>query len=372
MRDYIVVRVILFFIFCVACTGYAEARDSKGRFVVVIDPGHGGKDSGAVGKRSKEKNIVLDVALKVGARVKAVNPDILIYYTREDDRFIGLQQRAEFANKKKADLFVSIHANSHKQSSPNGAETYVLGLHRTQDNLDVAMKENSAILYEKDHSIIYQDFDPNLSESYIVFNFIQNKHLSSSIQLADLVQGGLAKTGLTNRGVRQAGFLVLREVAMPSVLVELGFISNRANENYMLSKEGSRQLANHIAKAILDYESNISVRNKTNSTTPKSTAAAKDPNTRETISESSKTQKEGAVYYRIQIMADKRSLKPSHFKGYQNELRVYQEGGFYKYTLYNTADLTEAKRLQRQLRKTYKDCFIVGFDSNGSKVGSYY
>lgn len=336
-----------------------DARDSKGRFVVVIDPGHGGRDSGAKGARSLEKNIVLDVALKIGARIKALNPDIIVHYTRSNDTFIELQQRANYANKKKADLFVSIHANSHKSSSPHGAETFVLGLHRTQDNLDVAMKENSAILYEKDHSVIYQDFDPNLSESYIIFNFMQNKHLEQSISLANVVQDGLVQTGLLNRGVKQAGFLVLRDVAMPSVLVELGFISHRANENYMLSKNGSQELANNIAKAIVKYEERLNGRNKKESSATDVNAATEKVET-------------GEVYYRIQVMADKRLLKASHFKGYSDVVRHYKEGNFYKYTFYNTTDLVEAKRLQESLKKKYQDCFIVGFDANDNKVGSYY
>lgn len=360
MRQYIY-RWALLALALVLALPIAEARDSKGRFVVVIDPGHGGKDSGAKGRNSLEKNIVLDVALKTGARIKALNPNIVVHYTRSDDTFIGLQQRANFANKKKADLFVSIHANSHKTSSPHGAETFALGLHRTQDNLDVAMKENSAILYEEDYSVTYQDFDPNQSESYIIFNFIQNKHLEQSIVLADIVQEGLISTGLYNRGVKQAGFLVLREVAMPSVLVELGFISNRANENYMRSKEGSQELANNIAKAIVEYEGKLSGR--TSKETASSTTAAKTPTEKATT---------GEIYYRIQVMADKRELKPSHFKGYSDVVRSYREGKFYKYTLYNTTDLQEAKRLQKELRSKYKDCFIVGFDANDNKVGSYY
>ncbi len=337
----------------------SEARDSKGRFVVVIDPGHGGKDSGAKGRNSLEKNIVLDVALQTGARIKALNPNIIVHYTRDDDTFIGLKQRAVFANNKKADLFVSIHANSHKTSSPHGAETFVLGLHRTQDNLSVAMKENSAILYEKDYTVTYQGFDPNQSESYVIFNFIQNKHLEQSIALADIIQDGLVSTGLFNRGVKQDGFLVLREVAMPSVLIELGFISNRENENYMRSKKGSQELSNKIAKAIVEYEEKLSER------------SSKETNS-ETVKASNEKTNSDAIYYRIQVLADKRKLSPNHFKGYTEVVRSYKEGDFYKYTLYNTKDLEEAKRLQKELKGKYKDCFIVGFDGNDNKVGSYY
>ncbi len=350
--------------------GFGATSKDKGRFVVVIDPGHGGKDGGAKGHKSWEKDVVLSVAMEVGRQIKSMDPSITVYYTRDTDKFIPLNDRATFANKKKADLFVSIHANSHKTSTPKGSETYVLGLHRTQDNLEVAMKENSAILYEKDYSVSYSGFDPNQSESYIIFNFIQNKHIEQSIALAEVIQKGLATCGLGNRGVRQAGFLVLREVAMPSVLVELGFISNRDDEDYMTSKSGRNNLAKNIAKGVVGYK-NKTYRDTKAKDTPKSSVEETDPPKDEksaTIDKDADSQ----VYYRVQVMADKRRLKPSHFGAYADEMRVYQEGGYYKYTLYNTTKLSEAKALQRKLKAKYKDCFIVGFDSDDRKVGSYY
>lgn len=236
------------------------ARDNKGRFIVVIDPGHGGHDSGARGRSNLEKNIVLDVALKVGKKIKAKNPNILVYYTRSSDVFIGLNNRADFAIDKHADLFVSIHANASKSHKPYGAETYVLGLHRTKENLEVAMKENSAILLENDYTTKYEDFNPNSSESYIIFEFMQNKYLDSSIKLANFVQKGLVKLGRYNRGVRQAGFLVLRKAAMPSILIELGFITNRAEEHFMSSSAGQNKLAESIANSIVVYEESLALR----------------------------------------------------------------------------------------------------------------
>lgn len=365
--------ILLIFLSLPSLSAVVQARDGKGRFVVVIDAGHGGKDSGALGKRSKEKNIVLDVALKAGEQISVLNPNIVVYYTRKEDRFIGLQQRADFANKKKADLFVSVHANSHKTSRPHGSETYVLGLHRTQDNLDVAMKENSVILYEKDHGAIYKGFDPNESESYIIFNFIQNKHLASSIDLAELIQGGMVSGGLGNRGVKQAGFLVLREVAMPSVLVELGFISNPSDEGYMLSKNGSRKLAKSIAQAVVDYEAKISGRGA-RSTADKVSTVEESPDVapQPVATQSIEKVANGEIRYRVQVMADTRKLKPSYFGAYRDVVQVTKEGKYYKYTLYETTSLNEAKKYQRVLRKKYKDCFVVGFDSEDNKVGSYY
>lgn len=348
-------------------TNTTDARDTKGRFVVIIDAGHGGKDTGAIGKRSKEKDIVLSVALKVGEKIKSQNPNITIYYTRDRDEFIGLRERASFANRKKADLFVSIHANANRSRSPRGSETYVLGLHRTKDNLEVAMKENSAILYEDDYSVKYADFDPQSDESYIMFQFIQNKHLDASIELADLVQKGLVNCGLQNRGVKQAGFLVLREVAMPSILVELGFISNYDDESFMLSSNGQNLLSSQIANSVIRYERALTLKSGKGSTS--------------SVKEEKKVAKVNndysnadGTYYRIQVMADKSevSLNSRKFRRYKEHITYYMENGYYKYTIYNTTDLNEARRYQKELRKHFKDCFIVGFNSAGDKVGSYY
>lgn len=233
------------------------ARDKEGRFIVVIDAGHGGHDSGAKGKVSYEKDVVLAVSKKVGAKINELAPQIKVYYSRPDNNFIGLQDRARFAIKKNADLFVSIHANASNSHSPSGTETYVLGLHRTEDNLRVAMKENSAILLEDNYSKKYEDFDPTSSESYIIFQFMANKHLENSLRLAKLVQSGFKSASRYDRGVRQAGFLVLREAAMPSVLIEIGFITNREEERYINSRSGQTKIANEIAKAVIEYERQI-------------------------------------------------------------------------------------------------------------------
>lgn len=357
----------LSFLFCISLLPYQTlSRDKEGHFIVVIDPGHGGHDGGAQGRKSKEKNIVLDVAKKAGARIKALNPNITVYYTRQTDKFIGLNQRAEFAINKHADLFVSIHANSTRGSSAYGAETYVLGLHRSKDNLEVAMKENSVILLEDNYTKKYEDFDPNSSESYIIFQFMQNKHLDASIQLARHVQRGFRSAGRHDRGVRQAGFLVLREAAMPSVLIELGFISNPSEESYMLSSTGQDRLSSEIAEAVVNYEREVAQKNGRINVAPRQTSAPKTTETKKASSVST---------YRIQVLADKVLLPASHtlYRKYGAEnVKYYQEGSYYKYTLYDTSSLEEAHRYQTELRKRYKDCFVVGFDSEGNKVGSYY
>lgn len=347
----------------------STARDAKGRFVVVIDPGHGGKDSGALGAKSKEKDIVLAVALKVGEKIAASNPNIVLHYTRSTDEFIGLMERARFANKRKADLFVSIHANSNDRQAAQGCETYVLGLHRTADNLAVAMKENAAILYEEDHSVKYADFDPRSDESYIMFQFIQNKHLDASISLAELVQKGMVRCGLKNRGVKQAGFLVLREVAMPSILIELGFISNRADEAYMTSASGQEELSGKIAKAVLQYETTLAKKSGKKSSRQEAKPAPKAKSSTAEVS----TLPDSTIY-RVQVLADKRLLPYTHrsFRGYEGEVWHYKEGNYYKYTIYSTSDLSEAKQREKELRKRFKDCFVVSFDAQGNKIGSYH
>ena len=197
------------------------------KFVLVIDAGHGGNDAGALGKLTKEKTINLNVALAFGRKVEANCSDVKVVYTRKTDIFVPLHTRADIANRAKADLFMSIHTNSlPKGRTARGMETYTLGMHRAADNLEVAKRENEVILYEKDYRQRYQGFDPSSSESYIMFEFIQDKYMSQSVDLAKYVQQRTcASAGRANKGVKQAGFLVLRETSMPSCLIELGFIS---------------------------------------------------------------------------------------------------------------------------------------------------
>ncbi|MBP5278652.1 MAG: N-acetylmuramoyl-L-alanine amidase, partial [Prevotella sp.] len=226
------------------------------KFVLVIDPGHGGKDAGALGAKSKEKNINLNVALAFGGYVERNCPDVKVIYTRKTDVFIPLNERANIANKHKADLFISVHTNS----LPNGRvargfEVYTLGMHRAADNLEVAKRENAAILVEKDYKQHYEDFDPNSSESYIIFEFMQDKNMAKSVELAKMIQKDACETaGRVNKGVHQAGFLVLRATSMPSCLIELGFITSQEEENYLNSAVGIDALGIGIYKAFLRYK----------------------------------------------------------------------------------------------------------------------
>ena len=226
------------------------------RFTLVIDAGHGGHDAGAVGKITKEKTINLNVALAFGRLVEQHCPDVKVIYTRKTDVFIPLHTRADIANKNKADLFISIHTNAlPKGRISRGLETYTLGMHRAADNLAVAKRENEVILYEQDYKQRYQGFDPNSSESYIMFEFMQDHNMAQSVELAKFVQRRTcAAANRQNKGVKQAGFLVLRETSMPSCLIELGFISTPDEERYLDSSAGVSQLGYGIYQAFVDYK----------------------------------------------------------------------------------------------------------------------
>ena len=227
-------------------------------FTVVIDAGHGGRDAGALGRRSREKNINLAVALALGNLIKSNLPDVKVVYTRSTDVFVELDQRARIANKAKADLFISIHTNSTASGRSGtkvcGAETYTLGMHRAAENLAVAKRENSVITLESNYEQRYEGFDPSSSESYIIFELMQDQNMAASVDFASRVQNQFRATaGRVNKGVHQAGFLVLRQTSMPSVLVELGYINNFNEETFLMSADGQQKMARSIFNAFRDY-----------------------------------------------------------------------------------------------------------------------
>ena len=230
------------------------------KFTLVIDPGHGGHDAGAIGKFSKEKDINLRTALAFGKYVERNCRDVKVIYTRKTDVFVTLRGRADIANKAKADLFISIHTNSLPgKKISRGLETYTLGMHRAADNLDVAKRENSVILVEKDYKKHYGGFDPNSSESYIIFEYLQDNNMSKSVELAKLVQTNVCATAnRPNKGVKQAGFLVLRETSMPSCLIELGFISTSDEEKLLNNEASVDEMARGIYQAFIKYKNNYS------------------------------------------------------------------------------------------------------------------
>lgn len=234
---------------------FSASAAPKHPFVLVIDAGHGGKDAGAVGQLTKEKDINLNVALELGRLVEKNCPDVKVIYTRKTDVFVTLQGRAEIANRNKADLFISVHTNSSPagKAAPMGAETYTLGMHRAADNLEVAKRENSVITQESNYKQTYHNFDPRKSESYIIFEFLQDRNMQQSVDLARAIQRHYTSSGRRNKGVHQAGFLVLRATSMPSVLTELGFISNAEEEKFLHSRHGVETLARSIFDGFKAY-----------------------------------------------------------------------------------------------------------------------
>lgn len=225
---------------------------------VVIDAGHGGHDPGTHGKKYKEKDIALNIALKVGKYIEAYVPGVEVIYTRKDDSYIALDKRAEIANKNDADLFISIHVNSIPNNTTYGTETWVMGLHRSESNLEVAKRENSVILLDENYTERYEGFDPNSAESYILFSLTQDAYYESSIKMAQKVEHQFkTRVGRHSRGVKQAGFVVLYKTAMPSVLVETGFITNSAEEDYLGSERGQDLIASGIYRAFKEYKLDV-------------------------------------------------------------------------------------------------------------------
>lgn len=354
-------KILLLTLLAITCFATNEkVFAQKKQFTVVIDPGHGGKDPGAIGSKSKEKDIVLAVGKAVGNLIKKNHPDVKVIYTRNNDQFVALNRRAEIANKAHADLFISLHCNAldRRKDSPQGVETFVLGLHRSKDNLDVAKAENAVIFYEEDYSTKYGGFNPNEPESYIIFEYMSGQYLQQSINFATLVQNRLVNNSKrTNRNVRQAGFLVLREVAMPSVLVELGYISNRNDENYMMSSSGQQSLANSIYMAFNEHKRDYDKKNHI------LTSASKNENT-----VASDESQNGETEYKVQFLISRNKLESNsrHFKGL-SPVDFYIEGTTYKYTYGNTNRFDEIDMILKQVRELFSDAFIVEF-KNGKRV----
>lgn len=343
-----------------------QAHAAKTNFTVVIDAGHGGHDPGAVGRRGKEKNINLSVALKLGRLIKQNCPDTRVVYTREKDVFVPLHRRAEIANEVKANLFISIHTNSvaSRNSKVSGTETYTLGLHRTQENLEVAQKENAVILIEDDYKQRYAGFNPNSAESYIIFEFLQDKNMAQSVSFATAVQRCFRNANRIDKGVHQAGFLVLRATSMPSVLIELGYITNHSEESFLLSEQGSSKLAQSIYRAFLDYKGE---KVAGNSLMPVESAAplmeVTDTPAQQPEPKSSKTNPAGKPVFKIQILTSDRQLSPKskQFKGL-SPVESYKEKGIIKYTYGSDTNYNKILRLKRsKVDSKFKDAFIIAF-----------
>jgi len=377
------------------------------KFTLVIDPGHGGKDAGALGAKSKEKNINLNVALAFGRYVERNCPDVKVIYTRKTDVFIPLNERANIANRNKADLFISVHTNALPNGKvARGFEVYTLGMHRAADNLEVAKRENSAILVENDYKQHYEDFDPNSSESYIIFEFMQDKNMAKSVELAKMIQKDACETAQrVNKGVHQAGFLVLRATSMPSCLIELGFITTQDEENYLNSSAGIDALGKGIYKAFLRYKrkyhKGITVPYAADPTEEVNIPSVVPPREENTAKqEKRKPAKEQSVavvqqkqpeqeaqprisglmdtsentaevtsttepVFKVQILASDRQLRLSdrQFKGEKN-IFYFQEGNMYKYTIGASTNYNEIYQLRKKLLEKFPQAFIIAFKND--------
>lgn len=381
-------------------------------FVVVIDAGHGGKDPGAQSANHKvnEKDIALSVALRTGELIHKRHPEVTVKYTRRTDVYVTLNGRAQIANKAKADLFISIHCNSAESKDAYGAEVFVLGSedNRTNANLNAAKRENSVILLEKDYKETYQGFDPNSAESYIIFEYLQGEYLKESIELAQDVQKELCSTaGRSNRGVHQAGFLVLHATTMPSILVELGFISNTAELKLLNSADGKEKFSNSIANGFDAYYKTLANKNKpsdfkaatgnksvitasevkveealTNKVNTVGENSTKSPSTPANTKEEAKENKEvessttetsrptSSTIFKIQFLLVDEALPTSSSKLKEfPQVSYYVEGGKYKYTCGDNTNLDSVLELKKKVAETYSDAFIVAF-KNGVKMNT--
>lgn len=375
-------------------TPSASQAGANKDFVVVIDPGHGGKDAGALGRRANEKTINLNVGKKLRDLLKSNMPDASVEMTRDDDRFVTLKERPNIANKRHADIFVSIHANSIDKKSPlrnsiNGAAVYTLGLRRSDTNLSLAMRENEVIKLEPDYTTSYQGFDPSSAESYIAFEMMQHTNMDQSIELAEAVQNELVRTaGRKNNGVRQAPFWVLVGTTMPAILVELDFICNPAMEKFMASESGQDKLALAIYRGIERYRKNstkqpaaTSTRTAAAAQTESTPAAAKTkPVADEPIvaaasdRPSSKVEKTSTadnsdkIIYKIQFLTSPTKLKnnDSKLKGL-SPVDFYKDGGVYKYTFGEYSSQAEAIARIKKIKPLFRDAFVIK-TRNGKRI----
>jgi N-acetylmuramoyl-L-alanine amidase len=399
--------------------GIPTALQAQRLFTVVIDAGHGGKDPGTVGNGGKEKDITLSVAKIVGRKIKANHPEVRVLYTRETDTFVGLQARADYANRHKASLMLSIHVNSAPTATVNGTETYVLGVSKFANNLSVAMRENKAMLLESDYKTTYRGFDPTSTESYIMFDLMQDAYITKSIDFANRLQRRYRTHGCYSRGVRQDILWVLSQSAMPSVLTEIGFLTNKQEANLMLSSAGQEKIADAISEAFTGYymaftgKSAKDTPKQADATEPADTtttspggdeAGATTPSTPEpsapepkkgqgktskgdtksdtkgstdkdskgdaksdskgTAGKEAKSQKAPkGITYRVQFLTSPKKLEPNHpdFRHLPSAVERMRAGNKYIYLLDHVSTREKAQEQLRQLPRIYRDAFIIRY-----------
>lgn len=346
-------------------------QETKEDFIVVLDAGHGGKDTGNRGNGYYEKYIALNITKMIGAKLQK-QKGIKVIFTRKDDRFIPLKNRARIANQADADLFISIHCDAFTSPKAYGAGTFVLGLHRTKDNFRIAQKENSVIFLEDDYETTYDGFDPNNPESVISLLLMQETYQGQSIEAANTIQKSfVSNLNRKDRTVKQAGFLVLRETYMPSVLVEVGFLTNKKEGQYLNSKRGQQEMAATISKAILNYKDQLAASVSTTAVDQKVSEEVNIPT--EAVKDEKQTSpvnsgKRGIVF-KVQIAASSRSLEltKANFKGLRG-VSVLKGDKLYRYFYGQANQYKAAKRLkQKAIKAGYEHAFIVAF-KDGIKI----
>lgn len=342
-----------------------SAPGNGNEFVLVIDAGHGGKDPGAVNGKNQEKTINLAVALKMGELIEKKCSNVRVIYTRKTDVFVELYRRAEIANEADADMFISIHTNANNNKSARGAETYLLGVeeNRTSANLNVALAENSAIMLEADYEAHYEGYDPNSPESMIIFEFMQNEHQKESLKMAEFAQKRMATyASRPNRGVHQAGYLVLWKNSMPSILVELGFISNQEECRYLTSSQGVTKMAESLEKAFEDY---LSYHRELES---KSVQYGTSKDSQSDKVNYSNTTSSDEIVWKIQFMTSEKKLptNDNRIAGLKN-CSCYEEGGLFKYTCGDDTDKKKVTEYLKNVKSRFPDAFLVQF-KNGKRV----
>ena len=397
------ITLIWVVLWMLAMTSFAANRN----FTLVIDAGHGGHDAGARGAISMEKNVNLSVALQFGRYVEKYMPEVRVIYTRKTDKFVSLIERANIANRANADLFISVHTNALPAGKiARGFETYTLGMHRAKDNLDVAMRENSVISMEKDYKQTYQGFDPKSSESYIIFEFIQGKNMERSVELARMSQRKVCdNANRPDKGVHQAGFLVLRETSMPSCLIELGFITTPDEERILNNSDRVNDIAKSIYDGFAQYrnkydkrvtvpyrplqsgdveelkeqesqhqvepqrkneaQKKVEVLKKTEAL--KRTEPQKKAEVQKKVVAQKKPEPKDAPVFKLQIFVSDRILRKgdAHFKG-ETDYESFREGNLVKYTMGASSNYNEIYRLRKSLQEKFPEAFIIAF-KNGQK-----
>ncbi len=356
----------------------------------MLDAGHGGHDTGCRGAYSYEKDVTLAIIKKLGELIKKAYPDIKVIYTRETDTFVELYERANIANRNHADLFISIHCNATKSLTAYGTETWLMGLHKSEGNLDVSRRENDVILLEENYEAHYDGFDPNSPEGYIILSMNQNAHINQSINLASKVENEFSKDNRQSRGVKQAGFLVLWRTTMPSILIETGFLTNRQEEKYLTSESGRNEIAQSVLKAIVEYKAEVEgdfsqlklVRDEENGDNNliADTSGKIYVKQAEHLDSVNKTIEKGSndsisktnagTIFKVQITASENliSIKDPRFGGIQDITIDKNEKGINRYVVGNYTSLQDCQNRLAVLRKKgFKDAFIVAY-KEGNRI----